>query len=240
VPLVIGHPRTNDPAYGWVSALRRTGDVLQAKFAQVHQDVTNLVQEGRYKNVSISLFQDKTLRHVGLLGAAQPAVPGLQPVAFANGPVGFEFELPPSEPAPDAQALEERIRQLEEELKQVKEALGIEQNGRSEVELSYHEFRKTQAKKDREGRFARLVSNDRGLPGERASILETAESLAMVPRTVDFAGADGQIETVSAEEAYWRRLEARPVNGLLVEYTANYRPPQTEGPAEVFDPLKWV
>lgn len=241
VPLVIGHPKTNDPAYGWVSSLRRMGDVLQAKFAQVHRDVVNLVQEGRYKNVSLSLFQDKSLRHVGLLGAVQPAVSGLQPVTFASGPVGFEFELPAegadAAPASNVQALEERIRQLEEELKQVKEALGLEQKVRGETELAYREFREAQAKKDREQRFAWLVAHDKIMPGEKAATLDLAESLAKVPGTVDFSSPEGANEQISREEAFWRRLEARPAQGLLIEYTA---PPASKRPDENIDPLKWV
>ena len=31
-PLVVGHPKTDSPAYGWVEKLKRVGPVLMAKF----------------------------------------------------------------------------------------------------------------------------------------------------------------------------------------------------------------
>ncbi len=94
VPLVFGHPQTNAPAYGWIEALRRVGTTLQAKFKQVHEDVKTLVRNGNFKNISISLSSDRSfLHHVGLLGAAQPAIPGLREVTFADsaGYLTFEF-----------------------------------------------------------------------------------------------------------------------------------------------------
>lgn len=33
--LVIGHPKDNAPAYGWVESLKKAGDVLYAKFKDV-------------------------------------------------------------------------------------------------------------------------------------------------------------------------------------------------------------
>jgi hypothetical protein len=85
-PLVFGHPEDSHPAYGWADGLKRVGDVLLAKFKQVPQAVTDLVSAGHYKKISVSLTPDKkTLRHVGLLGAARPAVPGLADVAFEAG-----------------------------------------------------------------------------------------------------------------------------------------------------------
>lgn len=86
VPLVFGHPEDNHPAFGWVEKLERAGDILKAKFKQVPQAVKDLVAAGHYKKVSVSLSADKTiLRHVGLLGAVQPAVPGLAAVKFVAG-----------------------------------------------------------------------------------------------------------------------------------------------------------
>eukprot|EP00494_Astrolonche_serrata_P001737 UN01743 len=34
-PLVVGHPKTNNPAYGWVKALNFEDDILGAMLAQV-------------------------------------------------------------------------------------------------------------------------------------------------------------------------------------------------------------
>ena len=84
-PLVFGHPAVSDPAYGWVKGLKREGERLFAQIAQIPDAVRKLVQDGHYKYVSMSLMPDrKTLRHVGLLGAAVPAIDGLGPVSLSG------------------------------------------------------------------------------------------------------------------------------------------------------------
>ncbi|GEA12689.1 hypothetical protein [Alteromonas sp. KUL49] len=80
-PLVIGHPKTNAPAHGWVSGLRLTGDDrLEMKADHVNVDFAKAVAAKAYPNRSISLVRtDKglTLNHVGYLGAVPPALEGL-------------------------------------------------------------------------------------------------------------------------------------------------------------------
>lgn len=83
-PLVLGHPKHNDPAYGWVEGLKREGNKLLMKCKQVAPAFAEWVKDGRYKKKSISLYPDMTLRHVGFLGAMQPAVPGLADACFAE------------------------------------------------------------------------------------------------------------------------------------------------------------
>lgn len=86
-PLVFGHPKTDAaPAFGWASGVRAEGGKLLAQFAQVPGEVKELVAKGHYRHVSMSLMPDrKTLRHVALLGAAQPAIDGLKAVELAAG-----------------------------------------------------------------------------------------------------------------------------------------------------------
>lgn len=83
-PIVIGHPKIDAPAYGWVKELRRTGDVLEGLFTQINPEFEEAVQAGNFKKRSISLYPDMTLRHVGFLGAVPPAVKGLKDVSFAS------------------------------------------------------------------------------------------------------------------------------------------------------------
>lgn len=94
-PIVVGHPRANLPAYGWVKSLSAGKDGLTADPAQVDAAFSELVQAGRFKKVSASFFAPGSkgnpvpdvwyLRHVGFLGAQPPAVKGLRPVEFADG-----------------------------------------------------------------------------------------------------------------------------------------------------------
>lgn len=83
-PLVLGHPKDNEPAFGWVEKLMRKGDKLLASITQLSEDIRNDVKDGKYKKVSISLYPSKLLRHIGLLGATPPAVKGLADVQFSQ------------------------------------------------------------------------------------------------------------------------------------------------------------
>jgi hypothetical protein len=88
-PAVLGHPQTDSPAMGWVSALKRDGRVLKARFAQVQPELESLVRNGRYPNRSAAFYANPqgngpVLRHVGFLGAVPPEVKGLGPVSFSQ------------------------------------------------------------------------------------------------------------------------------------------------------------
>lgn len=93
-PIVVGHPKHNSPAYGWIEALKREGNKLFAKPKQLVDEFVDAVKQGRYKKRSISLYPDLTLRHVGFLGGMPPAVKGLDDVEFSEeqDPQTFEFE----------------------------------------------------------------------------------------------------------------------------------------------------
>lgn len=94
-PVVIGHPEHEDPAWGWVDALERRGEVLVAKLGELEPQFLEAVRAGRYRNVSVSLYKPEAaanprpggwyLRHLGFLGAQPPAVKGLAPAQFADG-----------------------------------------------------------------------------------------------------------------------------------------------------------
>lgn len=94
-PLVIGHPKENAPAWGWVaelkSGMKNNVKSLLARFRQVQPEFEELVKAGRYKKRSASFYPDGSLRHVGFLGAAPPAVKGLADVGFAEAGAVFEF-----------------------------------------------------------------------------------------------------------------------------------------------------
>ncbi len=83
-PVVIGHPKDNSPAFGWVKNLSREGDVLHAH-AEIFPELDGMIQKGLFKKRSISLYEDGTLRHIGFLGAKPPAVKGLPDIQFGEG-----------------------------------------------------------------------------------------------------------------------------------------------------------
>lgn len=95
-PLVVGHPRDNSPAFGWVeglkTALRGSSKVLLAKCRQVVPEFEGLVRQGVYKKRSAAFYPDGRLRHVGFLGGVPPAVKGLADIGFAEA-AGSVFEF---------------------------------------------------------------------------------------------------------------------------------------------------
>ena len=104
-PLVIGHPRLDDPAYGWCKEVRANGSLLEVQVHQVVPQFASLVEQGQYKKRSIALDGDGSggwrLRHVGFLGATPPAVAGLPDLVkpFATQPVGTHV-MDLEDPAP--------------------------------------------------------------------------------------------------------------------------------------------
>ncbi|MBS3796681.1 hypothetical protein [Pseudoalteromonas sp. BDTF-M6] len=97
-PLVIGHPKIDDPAWGWASALKVEDGVLYAQAEDVCGEFADAVADKRYPNRSVQLFATDDggyrLGHIGYLGGKPPAVDGLswQFNAEDNAPaLTFEF-----------------------------------------------------------------------------------------------------------------------------------------------------
>jgi hypothetical protein len=103
-PLVIGHQGDNDsvPAYGWIKGFNRKGDNLYAEVAFT-DTAKNLVKDGHYRKCSISFYSPDSqinphkgqwsARHLALLGAAPPAVKGLEPFNFAELKGVFDYAV---------------------------------------------------------------------------------------------------------------------------------------------------
>ncbi|QRO13084.1 peptidase [Moraxella osloensis] len=93
-PIVVGHPKTDAPAYGWVQNLSANNGNLYATPEQVNTEFSEQVKAGSYKKVSASFYPPNSpnnpvkgvyyLRHVGFLGAEPPAIKGLSPVEFSE------------------------------------------------------------------------------------------------------------------------------------------------------------
>ncbi|WP_421579117.1 peptidase [Shinella sp. M31] len=93
-PIVVGHPKTNAPAFGWVKSLEVKGDRLVAVPGEVNDEFSEMVRAGSFKTRSVALYRPDQpgnptpgqyhLRHVGFLGAEPPAVKGLKAVEFSD------------------------------------------------------------------------------------------------------------------------------------------------------------
>jgi hypothetical protein len=97
-PIVVGHPKDNGPAYGWIKSLSYADGKVTAEPIQVDEAFSEMVQAGRFKKRSASFYTPDSphnpkpgafyLRHVGFLGAQPPAVKGLKDVAFSDAEEG--------------------------------------------------------------------------------------------------------------------------------------------------------
>lgn len=91
-PMVVGHPKMDAPAYGWIERLELDGDTLKAKPKEVDAEFAELVRTGKFKKISAAFYLPQSesnpkpegyyLRHVGFLGAMAPAVKGLKDPVF--------------------------------------------------------------------------------------------------------------------------------------------------------------
>lgn len=148
-PIVIGHPKDNDPAFGWVEKLKVEGGKLFAKAKQLVPEFLEAVEKGLYKKRSVSLYPDGTLRHVGFLGAVPPAVKGLAELKFKEGEA-LELEFSSSTSLGDQlgnqdderAALEAKVSELNSkiaELNSFKESTASLQEKLNHAEMSKQE-----------------------------------------------------------------------------------------------------
>ncbi|MCB2186950.1 MAG: hypothetical protein KQJ78_11065 [Deltaproteobacteria bacterium] len=229
-PLVIGHPQTDHPAYGWVEALKRSGDKLLARFKEVPDALKETVAAGRYKKVSVALYPDGRLRHVGLLGAVPPAVKGLGNVNFEAGLEWSAYQFAEEEPNMDkveqlqaeVAELKAKNAQAEQEAAAAKTAQAAAEGkaqaaetARAAAEQRFAEKEAQAAKAARENRFNELVKLGKAAPGDKPVVMAIAGSLA----ASEFTFAEGGEERkVAGEEAYWKMLEGRGCHKLLGEF----------------------
>lgn len=84
-PLVVGHPRHDSPRVGSVVDAKAEGGTLYLKVDELVPEFAESCRKGEYKYTSVSLYKDGGLRHLGVLGGQNPAVKGLEPIAFGEG-----------------------------------------------------------------------------------------------------------------------------------------------------------
>lgn len=98
-PLVKGHPKTDDPAFGWVQSVEKRGAAMFGVPRQVDAQFAEDVKAGRWKKRSASFYSPTHpqnpvpgvyyLKHVGFLGAVPPAVKGMLDPEFSDGEEGL-------------------------------------------------------------------------------------------------------------------------------------------------------
>ena len=206
-PLVIGHSGDNDsvPAYGWIKGFSQKGDDLYAdvEFTDVAKD---LVRGGHYRKVSISFYSPDSpinphkgkwsARHLALLGAAPPAVKGLEPFSFSEEEGVFDFavalspdqifdkDLGPTlliEKSP-LEMLKERLNEVKSEVNQSLQQLEQNQDQQTEPDVGQGQQPETTNSADQNAnpdnpnqQFSEMKKN---LGREGAEITESTQEVA--------------------------------------------------------------
>lgn len=103
-PLVVGHPKIEDPAFGWAASFSCNDDGVFATPEAVEPQFAEMVNTQRFSSISLSVYLPDTPgnpkpghfypRHIGFLGAQPPAVKGLQRPQFAENDGAIEFSMP--------------------------------------------------------------------------------------------------------------------------------------------------
>jgi hypothetical protein len=204
-PIVLGHPASDDPAYGWVGGLDAQGGDLYAHPDQISADLAEAVRRGDYRNVSVSLYRPDSpnnpkpgayyLRHLGVLGASVPAVKGLAPLKFASGDDFLTIQFTEHSMQPDKTAeFAEREAAI-----QAKEAEFAERE--AAIQAKEAEIAAAAARKRRAGivEFAeKLAAEGRVLPRQKAGLVEFMAGLSDTVE-IEFAEGDGAVKKPSVD-----------------------------------------
>lgn len=227
-PLVIGHPKTDDPAYGHAISLSLSdNNVVLAEPIDVDPAFADLVNAKRYDKISVSFWGPTSPRnpvpgvyyprHIGFLGAVPPAVPGLKSPSFAADDsdiitINFSDQ---QEPAMDPKKQAE-LDQREQKLKADEASFADKQKEldkqKAELDAQAKKIADAEAKArtDEISSFAEgLVKEGKLLPGEKAGVVSLLASLP-VDKNISFADGDGKTVEQPGGDVLRNLLKALP------------------------------
>jgi type I restriction-modification system DNA methylase subunit len=245
-PLVFGHPKSNDPAEGWIVAVRRFGEFLQAQFARLTDKAREGVKNKAYKYVSLSLTPELNIRHLGLLGAVPPGVKGLGEVEFQDGEdmtVIFNFNEP-GDPAPEdtdmTKELEAKLAESERKQAEAEKKLAEEKAAREKAESDLKTKEEAAAKREAEQRAAdhsakvdKLIEDGKLLPADKEKVLAFCAALDG-GEEMSFSADEGKKPVVDHFLSFM--AEGRS-NALMTEFSA---PGKDGGSAVTEDMTQYV
>lgn len=211
-PIVVGHPKHNAPAYGWISGLQAAGDSLTSSHRQVDAAFAEMVRTGRFKKRSVSFYQPTDPanpkpgvwypRHVAYLGAQPPAVKGLREIEFSEGDADSAVDF--SEPiVTTTEEPDDMSKDLQDKLDAATAQLQAEKDARAKAEADASAAqKKADAAQAQAASFAERARADR-----KAGYVSFAEAQVqagrLLPKDKDMAVAslEALADTAPAEFA---------------------------------------
>lgn len=259
-PLVVGHPRDNSPAFGWLAALEADGDDLYGIPEQVDPAFAEAVRSGRYPERSASLYPPDHprnpvpgvwyLRHVGALGGMAPAVRGLRAadlgadpgailtLTFAAGdPAAWPFDSPAAPSAEDPMATETDLAARTAALEERERAAAAQASALEATRADLARQEQALAARAAAAERAELTAFCETLASEArirpADVPPLTAVLAALPPdpAADFAAPDDSAQTPAPAAAYLRRfLSTLPPLVELSEVATKDRAAGTKAP----------
>lgn len=226
-PVVIGHPETDSPAWGWVLGAEALDEGLWLSI-ELAPELADLVEDRRYGAVSLAMWPPQaagnptpgawSIKHLGFLGAVPPAVKGLQRVQMAAGdavscaiaaaavsladppPPTFTTQHAETPIMPEQQPDAVQLAERERKLTDRERELADQERQLAEREQT---LRRAQYAAELEPH----VNATRVLAAERDTLVEIMERLAdAAPVTLAEGGTQGAL---AAFRAFLARLPAR-------------------------------
>lgn len=213
-PIVVGHPATDAPAYGWVKSLAFADGGLEAEPDQVDPAFAEMVSAGRFKKISASFHPPGSksnpvpgvyyLRHVGFLGAAAPAVKGLRNPAFAedDDAVSIEVDFSESTHQEISVVTPEEKAALEAENAQLKTQL-------ADAEAAARTMKTAQIHAGHTAFAETLVAAGQMTPAEQGVAVALLDTLAAHESPVEFGEGDDKAPLIDAFRAFLSGLPKR-------------------------------
>jgi hypothetical protein len=240
VPIVVGHPTTDSPAWGWISEVKRNANILMGKIGELHKDFAAALAEHKFKNRSVRIVRTEAgpkLLHLGFLGAMLPQVEGLKQTAQFAGSgecVDFEIELPDASGRQDN--LKEEDMEKEQQIKKLQEDLAAEKAARATEKAAAE----AAADKARKAEFSTWVETEMVGKGKIpiARKQEVVGFMKSLPtgEAADFAiETDGSTTTFNAVDWFKDFVKALPVADFTRELPQG---PRVEG--QEAKPAKYV
>ncbi len=226
-PVVFGHPKSTEPAQGWIKATRLNGEKLQAQLTQISDKAQKALDNGGYKYGSLSLSPDLKIRHFGLLGAVPPAVKGLGRVEFGAGENGhsltvdINFNVPDDIPAPEendmSKELEAKVAALE---KQQAEDHAAREKAEADLKAKEDEYAQVQTKHRKKALVAgvdKLIAGGKLLPANKDKMLAFCKAMDGTNTEMSFSEDEGKKPLL---DHFMSFMAENTSHDLLTEFSA--------------------
>jgi hypothetical protein len=251
-PVVLGHPKDNAPAWGWVTACEAEGDNLFCDL-DVTPEFHTLLSEGRFRERSVAFYdsQPPVLRHLGFLGATPPKVKGLEPInlsEYDNSTTEYKYLEQSIEPNMEEFlkpvvlfALSEQLPGLTAKSFKTEPVLKGSDTITGVVTLSDNsEYNYTLTKSDHNGWVANTtLSNPEVIElSERVKQLESLLAESANTKLVDSIYDDNKLTEAILPKCDCHKLLAEDTTGVAVKLLQNLPPlvtPDTVGTSQVVD-----